>query len=1114
MIAAIACFLCVRIVAAQMTPPSGASRATVEDNGSTLFYLQDDKGEYRFVPEASYEEFRKWFDEIRTSDGTTSPPKYSLKRVEVVGGAKDGYVELDLTYHFELLEKGWTKASLGLAGAAIRELPTTSDGSRCYGEPDPSTGKYFLWMRNEAEEETHPVEVHLKAAVRTETNGDETRFSLNVSSASKFQLNLTLPAGVVASASSNAIGAAAGSALVTATDQTDEHTLVTVETSGGSTLQMTWSPTRRAIQDDAPILRAIGDIVATIEDDLQLKTTANLQVTSLNGAPIESFDIRITNDAEWLPPSQTVDYQLREVFLPDGDGVEQRYVRVEFANKLPTREVELKTRQVGVADAKENRITAGIFDVTQAKEQEGQLRLNYSENVIASWSMRNYRREVVGDGMDQRAAFSYAAQPAEIEIKATTNQPTLQATSASYQLVINEEDVQVDADFVFSVPKSYSEPITFDLHGWKNVVKFKESDVDWAQAEVVDGQWLAPLLSGETDRSTSAARLARVSFTATFPLDLDDLGGVSLPIIRPQVAKPAAASLTIFTAPNLKASPDFSADSPYQLDVLAHEENVGVQRVHLRMNPTERMQPLRLGLEQIDQQLFVTPRAAIDIEPPLRSLESSPPDSRCQVVQTFRIHAFYGGIGNLLLHGAPRSALADLVIRLDGEEVGYAQLQSPPDVTESALRIDVLGEPTEAELTIEYKVSSPGAALASSGEMAPMITTIPLVWLATEPSLAGPIKMVVRPTELTISSQSGINVVAPDPAWGEVPSDSPNVLLQLESVATGQNAAPTAVTLEFSKRPGGVGDLRTRVKRCWIQDALTSDQRRTRACFLLQTRQPTLTLQLPAGAELFEANWNSRRIENDDSGRVTLQIEPTELSRTTAMDTLEVWFEIKGAGLTTGEPLEPPVLEEAVYLEPVYYQLACPSDWFCLSAPGLTEEMLWEWEGLSYLPIERLNQKNLESWANASEQSSFPPGMSQYLYSSIGAPKAIDPWFVRRRTLMGAFGGIALALGLGLFYLPQMRRATVIGVLVAATAAMAIFYPHHAVLLGGMAAIGLACSLFSIVLYFALGTRRPARTVVRRTGSESQVRALSPESAEPVSTQAGSALLKSSSAEA
>lgn len=1108
MIAAIGCCISAGIAGAQTTPATGASRATVEDNGATLYYLQDANKEYQFIGESSFEEYMKWYEEVRKNGGVNSPPKHVLKKVDVVGKAEEGYVDLDLTYVFELREKGWIKASLGLAGASLRAPPEISDKSQGVVGPDPSTGKYVLWIRNNSDQSPRDVEVKLKAAVRTESNGDDVRFNLNVSSASQFQMQLTLPPDVVATATGNAI--------VTATERDEDATLVTVELTGGSTLQMAWGPSRRTMQDDVPILRAVGDIVATIEDDLQLKTTANIQVTSLNGVPIESFDVRIADDAECLPPSQTVDYQQREVFLPQGEGIEQRFIRIEFLNnKQTSREIELKTRQIGSADAKENRVTAGIFDVWQAKEQEGKLRLKYSENVIANWSSRNFRREAVGESMDERAAFSYAAQPAELEIKATTNQPTLQATSAAFQIVINETTAQLDADFIFSVPKSFNEPITFDLDGWQSVVKFKESDVDWSQVETVDGQWTAPLLASEMDRTATTARQARVSFTATMPIAESDEGVVALPMIRPQIDQPPAASITVRTAPNLKATPDFSADSPYQVDVFAQDENTAAQRLYLRMNPTDQPQSLRLQLEKIDQQLFVIPRAAIDIEPPLQALDATPTDSRCQVVQTFKIQSFYGGIGNLLLHGAPRSALADLVIRLDGEEVGYAQQQSPPDGTESALRIDVPGQPSEAELTLEYKVSSPGAALASSGEMAPMITTIPLIWLAAEPSSSGPIKLVVRPTELTISSHSGIRVVAPDPAWAEVRSTNPSVLLQLESVSTSETAAPTAVTLEFSKRPGGTSDLRTRVKRCWIQDALTSNLRRTRASFMLQTRQPTLTMTLPPNAKTPETNWNSRLVSTDDDGRITLQIDSTELSHTTAMDTLEVWYEIEGEGLESGTPLEAPVLEDAVYLEPVYYQLACPSDWFCLSAPGLTEEMTWEWNGLTYLPVERLHQDRLETWVGASEQKTqFPPGMSQYLYSSIGAPKTIQPWFVRRRTMLAAFGGISLALGLGLFYLPQTRRAWVIGALVAAAASMAIFYPHHAVLLGGMAAIGLACSLFSIILYFALGTRRPSRTVVRRAGSESQVRALPSEPQEPVSTTAGSALLKSSSAEA
>ncbi|EAQ77581.1 hypothetical protein [Blastopirellula marina] len=1109
LIAAFACCMYASSAAAQMTPESEGTRASVADKGETLYYLPTADNEYKFIVESSYQEYMKWYNGDRKNSGGSGLPKYVLNLVDVEGKAADGFVDLVLAYHFELHEQGWIKTSLGLAGAGLRGSPTVSDKSEWVIKPDSSTGKYNLWLKNESSESPHKVEVRLNARVRTESNGDEVRFNLNVASTTQFQMQLSLPPDVVATPTGNTI--------VTATEHQEDATLVSVELTGSSTMQLTWGSNRRSMQDDVAILRATGDIVTTIEDDLQLKTTANLQVTSLNGVPIESFDVRIADDAEWLPPSQTVDYELREVFLPQGEGIEQRFIRVEFtniSNKLATREIEIKTSQIGGADTQESRIKAGLFDVWQAKEQEGELRLKYSENVIASWSMRNYRRETVGESMDERAAFSYAAQPAELEIKATTNQPILQATSAAYQFVINETVAQVDADFVFSVPKSYSESITFDLNGWESVVKFKESDVDWAQVDTVEGQWSAPLLSTSMDRTTTTARLARVSFTATLPLQMDEMGIVSLPMIRPQITQPTAASILLRTAPNLKAIPEFGLDSPYQIDVLAQDENLGAQRLHLRMSPSEQAQPLRLELEKIEQQLFVTPRAAIDIEPPLQALDAAPLDSRCQVVQTFKIHAFYGGVGNLLLHGAPRSALADLVIRLDGEEVGYAQLQSPPDGTESALRIDVLGQPSEAELTLEYKVSSPGAALASSGELAPMITTIPLISLAADESPSGPVKMVIRPTELSISSHTGIQVVAPDPAWAEVRSSDANVLLQLESVATSESAAPTAVTLEFSKRPGGVGDLRTRVKRCWIQEALTSDHRRTRACFLLQTRQPSLTLHLPAEAKTFETNWKSRQIPSDESDGITLQIDPSELSRTTAMDTLEVWYEIEGMGLESGAALHAPILEDAVYLEPVYYQLACPSDWFCLSAPGLAEEMNWEWDGLSYIPIERIHQDRLESWANASEQDQFPPGMSQYLYSSIGAPKSIRPWFVRRRSLMLAFGGVTLAIGLGLFYLPHLRRASVVGVLVAVAAAMALFYPHHAVLLGGMAAIGLACSLFSIVLYFALGTRRPSRTVVRRTGSESQMRALPTEPQEPASTTAGSALLKSSSAEA
>ncbi|MFI4876328.1 MAG: hypothetical protein ACIALR_13345 [Blastopirellula sp. JB062] len=1093
------------VALAQPTPSEGASRATIEDKGEKLYYLQDANKEYRFIGESSYEEYQKWYDEFRNNDGSAVAPNYALNKVAVVGKAEEGYVDLELTYSFEIREKGWVKASLGLAGASLRETPVVSGDTSWWIKPDSSTGKYLLWLKSDQAESPQKVDVRLKVAVRTESNGDEVRFNLNVSSPAQFSMQLSLPPHVTPTA--------AGSGIVTDVEQIGGATLVSVETGSGSTLQLSWGPSRRVMQDDVPILRATGDIEVTIEDDLQLKSTATLQVTSLNGVPIESFDVRIADDAEWLPPSQAVDYEMREVFLTQEDGEEQRFVRIEFSNKLPSREVELKTRQGGGDAAQETRATAGIFDVWQAKEQEGKLRLKYSENVIASWSMRNYRREKVGEAMDERAAFSYSTQPAELDMKAIMNQPTLQATSSAYQFVLTDSEAKVDVDFVFSVPKSFTESIVFDLNGWQEVVKFKESDVDWAQAETVDGQWFAPLLAPEMDRTTTTARVARISFTASLPLAGKAIESVSLPLIRPQVAKPTSAAITVRTAKNLKASPRFAPDSPFQIDMLAAQDGAGRQPLHLRMMPTEETPTLELSLEKVQRQIFVTPRAAIDIEPPPQRVDLAPPDSRCQVVQTFQIRAFYGEIGNLLLYGAPRSTLSDLVIRLDGEEVGYAQRKSS-DETEPALRIDVVGRPEKAELTLEYKISSPGAALASSGGDAPLITTIPLVSLAVEETSADPVQLVTRPTQLSISSHTGIRVAAPDPAWIQVRRPDPSVLLQLESVADGEAAAPSAVTLELLKRTGDASDLRTRVKRCWIQEALTSDSRRTRASFLLQTHQPSLTLRLPAGAQTIESNWKWQPIPGDDKQGVTLRIEPTQRSQSSSLDTLEVVYKVEGSGLESGARLEAPALEDAVYLEPVYYQLACPSDWLCLWAPGLTEEMHWQWQGLSFLPVERIHQDRLENWAEASTQSSFPPGMSQYLYSSVGAPKVIEPWFVRRRTLMLTFGGLSLAVGLGLFYLPQVRRASVIGVLIAAAAGMSIFYPHHAVLFGGMASIGLVCTLFSIVLYFALGTRRGSRTVVRRTSSESQLRAPSSEANEPVSTTAGSGLLKSSSAEA
>jgi hypothetical protein len=163
-----------------------------------------------------------------------------------------------------------------------------------------------------------------------------------------------------------------------------------------------------------------------------------------------------------------------------------------------------------------------------------------------------------------------------------------------------------------------------------------------------------------------------------------------------------------------------------------------------------------------------------------------------------------------------------------------------------------------------------------------------------------------------------------------------------------------------------------------------------------------------------------------------------------------------------------------------YWQLVLPRNECLLwASPNLTREISWQWVGPAWGRRQSLDQNRLERWLDATQQEALPRDTNRYLFSTLGSVAPQQFVTAQLHVVLVVIAGCALAIGLLLIYVPQLRHPGVLFVGGVIFTGVGVLYPDPVILAAQTAVFGIALVLVARTLEWMMARRRQRRSIVR-----------------------------------
>jgi hypothetical protein len=258
---------------------------------------------------------------------------------------------------------------------------------------------------------------------------------------------------------------------------------------------------------------------------------------------------------------------------------------------------------------------------------------------------------------------------------------------------------------------------------------------------------------------------------------------------------------------------------------------------------------------------------------------------------------------------------------------------------------------------------------------------------------------------------------------------------------------------------GQLQSLQTRatviVERTWMQTWLGDSERLERVIFRLRGTSGPEQIELPHGIKpnSVQVLWNGTPLGIQISADQVLT--PTyPVSETDAANFLELRYHFDQASFWT-VPAEFPRLRGAIWNSQSFWQILAPPHWNLLGLPaGWSSEMNWKWSWNHIGREPNLTQKQIENWLALPSEETLPSTSQEYLFSTIGEPRATNLWFIPRALLL--WGGAAIGFGIGvlIWAVRWLRHPLMFLPLAVVIAIVGSLFPEPVLLLAHVALLG------------------------------------------------------------
>lgn len=285
----------------------------------------------------------------------------------------------------------------------------------------------------------------------------------------------------------------------------------------------------------------------------------------------------------------------------------------------------------------------------------------------------------------------------------------------------------------------------------------------------------------------------------------------------------------------------------------------------------------------------------------------------------------------------------------------------------------------------------------------------------------------------------------------------------------GQNERPLAeqqLAIELKLQPRHLqGAGRLRLDKCWLQTFVGGGKRRERFVVHVESNIDELQLKLPPEAIIREV-----KVSVDGFAEILFSYDPQTGVVTIPLGTqrptgiamghiVEVsYFLPSELSWVTSLSVSPPEILGVDRADEFFWQLLTPAEQHLgLSPSPLTAEWTWQWSGLWWNRVSRLNQQTLEKWIGAVVQQPPPASANSYVMSGLGLEDTTRVWVLSRFMLWLPIGLLAIAVSFVALNFAVVRKPVVVLALGAGIASLATLWPDLAVLAGqtAVASLGL-----------------------------------------------------------
>jgi hypothetical protein len=260
----------------------------------------------------------------------------------------------------------------------------------------------------------------------------------------------------------------------------------------------------------------------------------------------------------------------------------------------------------------------------------------------------------------------------------------------------------------------------------------------------------------------------------------------------------------------------------------------------------------------------------------------------------------------------------------------------------------------------------------------------------------------------------------------------------------------------------------------WLQSWYAPTAHQERIVFRLQSNSNNLTVELPPSiaSQEVEVVLDNQPVLNFER-RAGQLIVPLSRSTELTPHTLEIRY-VEARDIAPWSRMEtelPQIGGEAVGAE-LKWQVVMPKNYWVVRSPGnLVKAHDWEWTLAGLRPVPFASTRELEAMSGAISRRVPVAGEAEYLYSGFGPAPALEAVVARSELLHLALAMLALGVGLGLLYLPVLRKpavlfAGVVAILFASTA-----YPEVLLIGGPALAFGALLALLASLLYLLVPRR-------------------------------------------